>query len=171
MLYAVAMPLQIRTCSLGKWRSDNTWHCRINVVKKPKSYWGEGNIMYTELNVTFTFLILTPFYFLGKEARMHGDTCQAVFCCYLVWVLFRAKLLMGGRSPSSAPFYECACSGGCIGYISHPGAWLSSQKRFVMEQHGSTPACTPRCASPRFSPWGLPNPCSKPFPEGYSHPL
>lgn len=88
------------------------------------------------------------------------------FGCYS-WALS----LWVGSEPCSEPFCEHMCPSVCISCTSHPGAWLSQQERFIREQHGSTQACTPRSASPRFSPWGLPNLCSKTFLEGYSHPF
>ena len=174
MLYALAMPLQISTCSLGKQRRENIWHRRINVVvKKPRSYW-EGNTTYSELNVTFTSLIFTPFHFLGKETRMHRDffTCQS-FSFVAVWFGFCSEqsflwadtvlplsLTMNVRVPVAV-----SATSPILGLVfPHRSASLWSN----MDPPKHAPHAVPL---PGFLPRGLPNPCSKPFPEGYSHRL
>lgn len=96
----------------------------LNVVKKPKSYWGKGNTVYKVSDVTFTSLIFHPFNFSGEETKMHGDSliCQIFLLVGCFVFCSEQSFLLGGQSPSCEPFY--GRSNSCT---SCPGAGLAPQ--------------------------------------------
>lgn len=158
------MPLQIRTCSLGKQRSENIWYCRINVtVEKPRSYWGEGNTVYRVkcyiYSGIYTLLLL----------RKRGQNAwgliylSGVFCCSLVWILLRAKLLMSGHSPSLSlstnPCVSVALS------AASPIPWHGFPRRSTsLWSNMDPPKHTPHAAPlPGFLPGDCPTLAPNPF--------
>lgn len=60
----------------------------LNVVKKPKSYWGKGNTVYEVSKVTFTSLMFHPLTFQEKRPRCMGTHLFARSFCLLVALFF-----------------------------------------------------------------------------------
>lgn len=131
----------------------------LNVVKKPKSYWGKGNTVYEVSKVTFTSLMFHPFNFSGKEAKMHGDSfiCQIFLLVGCFVFCSEQSFLLGGQSPSREPFYgrpsSCtSCPGVELALQSTP--WWSDQIH----------SCThPKLCFYVFFLRNCPSPAPKPF--------